>query len=196
MWLYAAVFLSAFVFDVIPLIAPPAWTGMLFLLVKFHLNPWLVLSAGVAGSTLGRYVTSLYMPRFAHKFVKRSKEEDLKFLGRKLGRKLWQSWLFVFLYTLTPLSSTVLFLAAGVAKVKPLHTIPPFFCGKMISDGVMIFAGSYAVADVAGILHGTFSVKGIVSMVVGLVVVGGFLAVDWRSLLEREKLRLNFKVWK
>ena len=50
---------------------------------------------------------------------------------------------------------TVLYLAAGVAKANPLHTIPPFFCGKMISDGVMIFAGSYAVADVAGILqHG------------------------------------------
>lgn len=196
MWIYVAVFLSAFVFDVIPIIAPPAWTAMLFLLVKFHLNPWIVIPVGVAGSTLGRCVTSLYMAKFAHTFVKRNKEEDLKFLGRKLNRKLWQSWLFVFTYTLTPLSSTVLFLAAGVAKVNPLHTIPPFFCGKMISDAVMILVGPYAVKDVTDILHGTFSVKGILSMAAGLVLVGGFLVVDWRSLLQRKQLKFNFKIWK
>jgi membrane protein YqaA with SNARE-associated domain len=196
MWTYAAVFLSAFVFDVIPLIAPPAWTAMLFLLVKFHLNPWLVVPVGVAGSTLGRYVTSLYMPKFAHKFVHRNKQDDLKFLGRKLSQKLWQSWLFVFLYTITPLSSTALFLAAGVAKVKPLSLIPPFFCGKILSDTAMILWGRYAVADVESILQGTYSMKGILTIVLGLVAVGGFLVIDWRSLLQRKKFKLNFKIWK
>ena len=52
MWLYGVVFLSALAVDVIPLIAPPAWTVALFLLVKFHLNPWIVLPFCVSGSTL------------------------------------------------------------------------------------------------------------------------------------------------
>ena len=42
MW-YLAVFLSAFAVDSIPLFAPPAWTVAVFLLVKFRLQPLIVL---------------------------------------------------------------------------------------------------------------------------------------------------------
>ena len=80
--------------------------------------------------------------------------------------------------------------------MNPLHTIPPFFCGKFLSDAVMLFAGSYAVRDIADIFHGTFSAKGIISMVLGLVIIGGFLVMDWRSLLQRKKFKFNFKIWK
>lgn len=196
MWIYAAVFLSAFAFDVIPIIAPPAWTAMLVLLVKFHLNPWLVVPVGVAGSTLGRYVTGLYLVKFAHRFAKPSIKEDLKFLGGKLRQRLWRSWRFVFLYTLTPLSTTVFFLAAGMAKVKPLHTLPPYFCGKLVSDAAMIGAGLYATKNVMAILNGTFSMKGVLSMGLGLLLVGGFLAVDWRAWLQRKQFKFNLKLWK
>ena len=43
-----------------------------------------------------------------------------------------------------------------VAKVKPLHTVPPFFCGKFLSDAVMIFTGLYAAANFKNIVHGSF----------------------------------------
>ena len=119
MWLYGVVFLSALTVDVIPLIAPSAWMVALFLLVKFHLHPWIVLPFCASGSTLGRYLMSLYIPRFAGLFIKRHKTDELKFLGRKLSESLWQSWIIVFIYSVTPLSTTALFTAAGVAKVKP-----------------------------------------------------------------------------
>src|ERR1019366_1853346 len=118
MWMYLAVFLGAFAVDLIPVIAPPAWTFMLFFLVKFHLNPWVVLVAGVSGSTLGKYIFSLYVPKIADHLIKRRKREELEFMGKKLGQKLWQSWLFVFIYSLTPLSTAALFTAAAIAKVK------------------------------------------------------------------------------
>ena len=51
--------------DLIPIVAPPAWTLMAFLLVKYHLNPWLVLAVGVPGSALGRYLFSLYILTFS-----------------------------------------------------------------------------------------------------------------------------------
>src|SRR5258705_6479514 len=102
--MYLAVFLAALAVDLIPIMAPPAWTVMVFLLVKFDLNPWLVLLAGVPGSTLGRYIYSLYVVKFSDKFLKRQKQEEMEYLGKKLGQKLWPAWIFVFLYTLTPLS--------------------------------------------------------------------------------------------
>ena len=196
MGLYLAVFLSALAVDSIPLIAPPAWTVAVFLLVKFHLNPWIVLPLCVAGSTLGRYLMSLYIPRFAGLFIKRHKTDELQFLGKKLSQSLWQSWIFVFLYSVTPLSTTALFTAAGVAKVKPSHTVPPFFGGKFLSDAVMIFTGLYAAANFKDLVHGSYSPKAIAALVLGVVVIGGFLFLDWRALLQKKKFTFNFRIWK
>lgn len=196
MWMYLAVFFSALAVDLIPVIAPPAWTLMVFFLVKFHLNPWVVLVAGVSGSTLGRYLFSLYVPKIADRLIKRRKREELEFMGKKLSQKPWQSWLFVFIYTLTPLSTTALFTAAALAKVKAGRTVPPFFVGKFISDAVLIFTGRYAVLNLTEIMHGAFSVKGISTILVTLVVTGGFLFVDWRALLEKRRFKFNFKIWK
>jgi hypothetical protein len=39
MWPYALVLLSSIAVDCIPVFAPPAWTLMLLLLMKFDLNP-------------------------------------------------------------------------------------------------------------------------------------------------------------
>ena len=195
-WLYGVVFLSAIAVDVIPLIAPSAWMVGLVLLVKFHLHPWIVVPLCASGSTLGRYLMSLYIPRFAGLFIKRHKTDELKFLGKKLSESLWQSWLFVFIYSVTPLSTTALFLAAGVAKVKPSRTLPPYFCGKFLSDAVMIFAGLYAAANFNDLERDTYSPKAIVTMVLGCVVIAGFLFLDWRALLQRKKFTFNFRIWK
>jgi hypothetical protein len=132
---------------------------MVFFLVKFHLNPWVVVVMGVSGSTLGKYIFSLYVPKIADQLIKRRKREELEFMGKKLNQKLWQSWLFVFIYTLTPLSTTVLFTAAAIAKVKAGRTVPPFFFGKFVSDAVLIFTGRYAVLNLTEIVHGAFSAK-------------------------------------
>lgn len=194
--IYFAVFLAALVVDLVPIVSPPAWSVMLWLLVKFDLDPWIVVLVGVPGSALGRYIFSLYVVKISDQMIKRQKHEELQFLGGKLGQRLWPSWLFVFLYTLTPLSSTALFTAAGMAKVPAMRTIPPFFVGKFISDAAMIFAGSYAVGSLGEVMDNTFSLKGISLMVIGLAIIGGFLFVDWFALLKRKTLRLNFSIWK
>jgi membrane protein DedA with SNARE-associated domain len=194
--IYLVLFLAVLVIDLIPIAAPPAWTVMVLLLVKFDLNPWAVLLVGVPASTLGRYVYSLYVGKIADKLIKRHKREELELLGKKLGQRLWPCWLFVLLYTITPLSTTPLFTSAGMAKVSPMRTLPPFFCGKFGSDAVMVFAGRYAVGNLGEILHGTFSLKGIVTVLLSLLVIAGLLFIDWRALLETKKFKLNFKIWK
>ena len=194
--MYGVVFLAALAVDIIPLLAPPAWTIAVFLLVRFHLNPLIVLLLCASGSTLGRYLMSLYIPRFANLFIKRRKTDELEFLGKKLSQSLWQSWLFVLIYAVTPLSTTALFMAAGVAKVKPSHTLPPFFCGKFLSDAIMIFTGLYAANNFKNIVNGIYSPKAIVMLALGLVVIAWFLFLDWRTLLQQKKFKFNFKIWK
>ena len=196
MWSYLAMFFAALVTDLIPVIGPPVWTVMVFMLVKFDLNPWLVLAVGVPGSVLGRYGLSLYAPWFFGKVIRQTKRDDLKFVGRKLNSSLWRSWPFVLLYSLTPLSTTAMFSAAGLARIKPFQILPPFFVGKFVSDAVMLFSGLYAIHNSVDLVYGTFSWKGMVTIAVGLVVLAAFLFLDWRALLERKKLRMDFHIWR
>lgn len=194
--MYLVVFLSSLAVDTIPFVAPPVWMVMVFLLVKFDLNPWIVLLVGVPGSTLGRYLFGLYVAKFSLKHIKRHTHEEMEYLGKRLGQKLWPSWLFVLIYTLTPLSTTALFTAAAMAKVRPERILPPFFCGKFVSDAVMIFTGSYAVGSLNEIKEHLLSVKGVAFILLGLVIVGAFLFLDWRALLQKRKLAFHFRIWK
>lgn len=193
---YLWAFLIGVGFDLVPIIGPPVWTGLVLLVVKYDANPWLVLAVGVPGSVLGRYLLSLYTPWLAKKVIKRKKNHELEFVGRRLKGRLWQSWTFTLIYSLTPLPTTPLFSAAGLAKINPVQILPPFFVGKFISDAVMVFTGREAIASFAELLEGTFSVKGIITAAVSLLVICGFLFVDWRMLLEKKRVRLNVHIWK
>src|SRR4051812_31318771 len=146
---YLWAFLIGVGFDLVPVIGPPVWTGLVLLVVKFDANPWLVLACGVPGSVLGRYLLSLYTPWLSKKLIKQRKNDEMKFVGDRLKRKLWQSWTFVLVYSLSPLPTTPLFSAAGLARIPPVQIIPPFFVGKFISDAVMLFMGRSAISSLA-----------------------------------------------
>jgi len=196
MWMYLLVFLAALIVDTIPVFAPPAWTVLVLLLLTFHLNPWLVVVIGVTGSTLGRYILSLYIPKISAAVVSHPEDENLRYVGNKLAQTPLAASIFIFLYTLTPLSTTALFTAAGMARVNPWHILPPFFCGRLVTDGVMVYSGKYAAGSVSGLLHGQLSIKSAVTLVAGLFVIGVFLFIDWRCLLEKRRLSVNFKIFR
>ena len=193
---YLTMFLLALATDLIPVIGPPVWSVMVFMLVKYDLNPWAVLAVGVPASVLGRYLLSLYVPLLLGKVMKPGKNEELRYVGSKLQGSLWRIWPFVLVYSLLPISTTALFSAAGLARIKPIQILPPFFVGKFASDAVMLFSSRYAITNSVDLVYGTFSWKGIVTIVLGLVILAAFLFLDWRRLLEKKELRVEFRIWK
>jgi membrane protein DedA with SNARE-associated domain len=195
-WQYLLVFIGALLFDVAPFPFPPAFTIMVFLQIMFDLNIWWVIVIGVAGSILGRYILTLYIPLLSGKFFKRSKNEDVEFLGKKMKEKGWRSQLVIIAYSLLPLPTTPLFLAGGMAKIKPLYIIPAFFIGKFISDAITVHLGKYASEHAKSIMEKALSWKSITSLVVGLLLVCALLFIDWRSLIQKKKFHLEFKIWK
>lgn len=193
---YLLVFLGSLGVDLVPIMAPPAWTVMAFLLVKYDLNPWMVLAIGVPASALGRYLFSLYIPKFSDKVLARRKKEELSYVGKKLKRRMWQTWVFVLLYTLSPLSTTALFTAAGMSKVPVWHLLPPFLVGKFISDAMMVKAGQFASGSLEDVMHGVFSAKSLIITAITLIITAGFVFIDWHALLVKKTLRFNFSVFK
>ncbi len=197
MWVYLLVFFAALAVDTIPIFAPPAWILLIILLVKFKLNPWLTVVIGVTGSTIGRYILTRYIPKISSRLVNRQEDTNLRYIGHRIGKAKWSSSVFVFLYTLTPLSTTALFTAVAMARIKrPFHILVPFFLGRLITDGVLVFSGKYASANLGELIHGQTNWKTLVTLAAGLIVISIFLFIDWRQLLERKQVRFRFKILK
>src|SRR5438046_8769673 len=103
MWMYVLVFVAALAVDSIPIFAPPAWTVLVLLLLLLHLNPWVVVIIGVIGSTLGRYILSIYIPKVSSALVTRREYENLRYLGGKVTKAQFAAAVLAYVYSLTPL---------------------------------------------------------------------------------------------
>ena len=195
-WQYLLIFAGAFLFDVVPFPFPPAFSIMVPLQIMFGLNTWFVIIIGVAGSILGRYVLTLYIPLLADKIFKPKKNKEVQFLGKKMKEKGWKSQLIIVTYSLLPLPTTPLFLAGGMARIKPIQIIPAFFIGKFISDSIAVHLGKFASEKFEDIVSAALSWKSIGSLVLGILLICALLFIDWFSLIEKQKFKLNFKIWK
>jgi len=197
MFPYLLVYLGSTLVDCIPVFAPPAWTLMILLMTKFDLNPWIVVCVGTMGTVSGRLLyLSFIMPWVGEKALSRDKQADLTFLGEKLGNRGWAAFLFVFIYSLLPLSTTALFTAAGLAKVNRAYVIPPFFLGNLIGDAILVVSGKYAFQSMSSIFQGSWNLKSILLAAFGLFLVLALLFIDWRTVLQKKKLKLKFAFWK
>lgn len=195
-WQYLLVFIGAFVFDVTPFPLPPAFTIMVFLQVMFKLDIWWVISAGVCGSILGRYLLTLYIPTLADKVFRKAKNEDVQFLGEKMKESGWKCQVAILAYTLLPLPTTPLFIASGIARINPASIIPVFFIGKFTSDAITVHLGKYASENAESIINRGFSWQSVISLILGMFILSIVLFIDWRSLILRKKLLLTFSIWR
>ena len=193
-WHYLLVFLGAVLFDIVPFPFAPAFTIMVFLQILFDLNVWAVIVIGVLGSVLGRYILLLYAPLLANKYLKSSKNDDIKFLGDKMNENKWKGVLVVLAYSLLPLPTTPLFLGAGISKIKPIYIIIPFLIGKFTSDSIALHLGKFAAENQQDIIDNIFSWESIASFIGGFVMLFCLFFVDWRTLIQTRKLAFDFKI--
>ena len=190
------VFIGALLFDIVPFPFLPAFTIMILLQISFHLNIWLVIIAGVLGSVIGRYILILYTPSISNKYFKKSKNDDVQFLGTKMKENKWKGQIIVLAYSLLPLPTTPLFLAAGMSKLNAKYIIPAFFIGKFTSDTFVVYAGKYASENAHNIVQDALSWKSVASLLFCLFLLFCIFFIDWRSLIQKKKLVWKFKILK
>jgi len=194
-WQYLLVFFGALLFDIVPFPFAPAFTIMVFFQILFDLNVWAVIIIGVMGSVLGRSILLLYTPLMADKYLKASKNEDIKFLGDKMNQNKWKGILVVLAYSLLPLPTTPLFLGGGISKIKPLYIIAPFLIGKFTSDSIALHLGKFASENQQSIIDNIFSWQSIASFALGFVMLFCLFFINWRSLIHSKKLAFDFKIF-
>mgnify|MGYP000676650917 CR=1 FL=1 len=195
-WQYLLVFAGALLFDIVPFPFLPAFTIMLFLQIVFQLDVWSVIVVGLVGSVLGRYILILYVPLIANKYLKLSKNRDIQFIGDKMNENKWKGQMVILAYSLLPLPTTPLFLTAGISKINAKHIIPWFVIGKFISDSIALHAGKYAAENTESIIENALSWQSIASLVLSALLLFCLFFIDWRTLIQKNKFVLNFKIWK
>lgn len=170
---------------------------MIIIMLKFNLNPYATVLFGTCGTVSGRLIfVTFIVPWVGEKTIGAKKDSDLKFLGEKLSAKGWATFIFVLIYSLLPLSTTALFTATGLAKVRRLLIIPPFFLGNLIGDGILLISGKYAVQNMGDLYKGSLEPKSLLLMAAGLFVMLIFLFIDWRELIEHKKLTIKWQFWR
>jgi uncharacterized membrane protein YdjX (TVP38/TMEM64 family) len=195
-WQYLLVFCGALMMDITPFPLPPACTVMIILQTVFGLSIWPVIVIGLAGSILGRVILTYYIPVLSEHILKPEKNEDIRLLGEKIKTKGWKAQLFILVYTLLPLPSTPLFIAGGIARVRPFYILPAFIMGKFTTDTAAVFMGQYAAVNSENLLAGSISSQSVMAVLLFLILMFLLFFVDWRLLLHEHEFKLRFNIWK
>ena len=78
--MYLLVFLTGLLIDLIPVFGPPTWVFFAVLMVRFKLNVFGVIAAGVSGSAAGRLMLTTYIHKISSRFIGRRDEANLEYL--------------------------------------------------------------------------------------------------------------------
>jgi hypothetical protein len=189
---YAIAFLIALGLNLLPVFTPPTWTVLAFFRVRWGLDVWILALVGAAAAAGGRFIlakTASWMVRFLpKKYV-----ENVDYLRARLEKKEAAVTGFTLLYAMVlPISSSQLFVAVGLARLKLTFIVPAFFVGRFVSYAFL----SYSAGLVAARLDVVFSKyygNGLVIVAEGLsiLLLWVLVKIDWRTLFEKRKIKFR-----
>jgi hypothetical protein len=184
LWLLVA-FAVIFVINLVPAFMPSSWMVMAFFYIQFDL-PLLVLTVGGAiVSGFGRYALARESTWVKDRFM-RDKTQDLDELGAWLetrGRFIAPS---VFGYSLLPLPTNNLFVAAGLAEVNMRWVLLGFWCARIPADTFFVWTTDRVFESLGDVFRGAFgSWLAIVLQLAGAVGIIVLYRLPWARWLLR-----------
>jgi hypothetical protein len=120
----------------------------------------------------------------------------VRFASRPSALDAWSALVTAVIGLRTLVTATALFTAAGMARVNPWNILPGFAIGKFLGDAWVVFTAKVTAEEATDLLHGKVSWQTGLTAAAGLLLISGVLFIDWRELLGRKKLRLNFAILK
>lgn len=181
---YLYLFLVVFVFNIVPAFAPPTWLVLSYFKLKNpSLETTIILFVGLVGATLGRLVMYHYSYFFSS-FLPKKNKESLRFIGELSQKSMFKVFLGSFIYSLSPLSSNIMFIFSGAGNINRVPLFLGFFFGRMISYGIALVLYVNTINFVEHSLN--FDVKNI-SDIITLIIAIGLMFVDWKGLYGKLK---------
>lgn len=183
-WIALALAL-VFAINVVPAFMPSTWMVLAFFYIKFDL-PLLVLTiCGAIVSGFGRLALAKGSAWFSHHYMT-EKRDDLAMLGRYLERNRRVAAPATFLYTLTPLPTNNLFIAAGMVGVNLAWVLMGFWAGRIIADTFWVWTTKQAFDSLGAVFEGAVGTRWAIGLqILSAVSIVLLYALPWAKWLRR-----------
>jgi hypothetical protein len=182
--LFAAALVVIFLINLSPGFMPSSWMIMAFFYIKFGLPLVPLCLAGALVSGLGRLClakgSDWVTERFFHK-----KKEDLRSLGGYLERKRGLVAGFVFVYSLLPLPTNNLFLAAGMTRINIGYVLAGFYAARIPADLFWVWSTNATFQSLDEVFGKNGNLIAIVLQAGALLSVALLYLLPWGKWLKR-----------
>jgi uncharacterized membrane protein YdjX (TVP38/TMEM64 family) len=187
------VFGVVFCMNVVPAFAPPTWTVLSFIAIRYDKDILLLALVGAVGATLGRIVLArLSNVIIRQRFLSSAAKENIDHIKGRLASKPKVTGGVFLLYAFSPFPSNYLFMAYGLTGLQLRLVAIPFFLGRVVGYSAWAFSASAVARRFAfeQIQTGSFfSSYFVVTQLLTILLVYVFTKIDWRTLFAEKKIR-------
>ncbi len=183
---YIQLFLIISFFNVWPALAPPTWVVLGDLTLKWGLNPFIALFVGVLGAATGRGILYLFS-EFFYPFLPDDKKAKVKHYRVVLYKQRFRLAELIFLYSLGPLPSNVIFILGGLIKAPFLPIATGFVLGRLLSYGMGIFLFNQGVTFLKDAGFNLLPYLDFITLLLTLALV----FIDWEKLLDNHLKKIK-----
>jgi MFS family permease len=190
-FVFLVIFLVVFLLNVIPIFAPPTWSVLSFIAIRFNSNIVLLAVVGAVAATLGRLVLAkLSTVIVRRKFLSDDTRKNIDAVKERLESKKKLTFSLLLFYAFSPFPSNHLFIAYGLTALKLKLIAIPFLLGRVVSYAFWAFTAS-SVAQLLNYESVTsrsfFSYYFVASQLFGLLTIYVFTKIDWRRVFEEKR---------
>lgn len=190
---FLLIFLVVLALNVVPIFAPPTWSVLSFIAIRFDPNNIVLAVVGAVAATLGRLVLAkLSRVIVRQKILSDDTRKNIDVVRERLESKAKLTFSLLLFYAFSPFPSNHLFIAYGLTALKLRLIAIPFLLGRVVSYAFWAFTAS----RVAQLLHyesvtsrSFFSYYFVASQLFGLLTIYVFTKIDWRRLFTEKQLK-------
>jgi hypothetical protein len=190
---FFVIFLVVFVLNVVPVFAPPTWSVLSFIAIRFNSNIILLAVVGAVAATLGRLALArLSTVIVRQRFLSDETRKNIDAVKDRLEGKKKLTFGVLLFYAFSPFPSNHLFIAYGLTTLKLKLIAIPFLLGRVVSYAFWAFTAS-SVAQLLNYESVTsksfFSYYFVASQLFGLATIYVFTRIDWQRVFTEKRLR-------
>ena len=189
---FVIIFVVVLALNVIPVFAPPTWTVLSLIQIRFSSNVVLLAIVGAVAATIGRMVLAKLSTLIVRqKILSQSTKQNIDALKARLERNQKLTFSIFLFYAFSPLPSNHLFIAYGLTGLELKPIAIPFLIGRTLSYGFWAFTASSVaqMLDYESInARSFFSYYLVASQLFGLLIIYVFTRIDWRRVFEARRL--------
>jgi membrane protein YqaA with SNARE-associated domain len=183
-WLLIA-WAVVFLMNLVPYFMPPTWAVVTFFLIAFSLPVWPLAIGCAFASTAGRCALYALSAKFGRRLLSERRQRNVAALGTWLNQRPgWRGVVDVLIYSLGPIPSNDLFIAAGLSGAKLWPVALGFLPGRMVSYPALALAAQGANDRLGGLLTRQWhDPKWLALELLSIAGIVLFSRIDWARIL-------------